>query len=74
MVEEVRLESVYTPKGYREFESLPLRKKEEKLTVNCQLLFFLLHLVKQLVIPIYHMHAVYNMPLIVNNVKSIHLN
>jgi len=30
--------------------------------------------VKQLVIPIYHMHAVYNMPLIVNNVKSIHLN
>ena len=29
MVEEVRLESVYTPKGYREFESLPLRKKRE---------------------------------------------
>lgn len=25
MVEEARLESVYTPKGYREFESLPLR-------------------------------------------------
>lgn len=40
MVEEVRLESVYTPKGYREFESLPLRKKEEKLTVNCQASLF----------------------------------
>ena len=26
VVEEARLESVYTPKGYREFESLPLRK------------------------------------------------
>ena len=25
VVEEARLESVYTPKGYREFESLPLR-------------------------------------------------
>ena len=27
MVEEVRLESVYTPKGYRGFESRPLREK-----------------------------------------------
>ena len=25
VVEEARLESVYTPKGYREFESLPFR-------------------------------------------------
>lgn len=30
MVEEARLESVYTPKAYQEFESLTLRKKSER--------------------------------------------
>ena len=33
MVEEARLESVYTPKGYRGFESLGLRMKTEKFFV-----------------------------------------
>ena len=30
MVERARLESVYTPKGYRGFESLPLRLRPPK--------------------------------------------
>ncbi len=29
VAEEARLESVYTPKGYRGFESLSLRRNEE---------------------------------------------
>ena len=33
MVEGARLESVYTPKGYRGFESLSLRSMEEKFFV-----------------------------------------
>ena len=31
MVEEARLESVYTPKGYHEFESRSLRNKRKSL-------------------------------------------
>ena len=31
VAEEARLESVYTPKGYPEFESRSLRKREESI-------------------------------------------
>ena len=31
VAEEARLESVYTPKAYREFESRSLRKREEPI-------------------------------------------
>ena len=34
VVEGARLESVYTPKGYRGFESLPLRKKSRSNAVG----------------------------------------
>ena len=34
VAEEARLESVYTPKGYREFESRSLRKKNESRKQN----------------------------------------
>ena len=33
VVEEARLESVYTPKGYHEFESRSLRKKRKPLNL-----------------------------------------
>ena len=39
-VEGARLESVYTPKAYRGFESLPLCKKQKSVMVNGALLFF----------------------------------
>ena len=34
MVEEARLESVYTPKGYRGFESPSLRKMKDMKRMN----------------------------------------
>lgn len=42
MVEGARLESVYTPKGYRGFESLSLRENEAQLTVYLLIALFLL--------------------------------
>ena len=38
MVEEARLESVYTPKGYHEFESRSLRNSKCKIRVEVYLL------------------------------------
>ena len=40
VVEEARLESVYTPKGYHEFESRSLRKKKKALELMVQGLSF----------------------------------
>ena len=42
MVEGARLESVYTPKGYRGFESLSLRENEAQLTQFQLVALFLL--------------------------------
>ena len=41
MVEGARLESVYTPKGYRGFESLPLCKKKQSVMLNYGLFLYL---------------------------------
>ncbi len=43
MVEGARLESVYTPKGYRGFESLSLREKSSQFAVFQLIAIFLLH-------------------------------
>ena len=39
VVEEARLESVYTPKGYREFESRSLRNNTLEVDRNFSVLF-----------------------------------
>ena len=41
VVEEARLESVYTPKGYHEFESRSLRKKKREYVASSDVFPFL---------------------------------
>ena len=46
MVEEARLESVYTPKGYRGFESLGLRKCEVAVSFYLIQPFYLIRMLE----------------------------
>ena len=62
MVEEARLESVYTPKGYHEFESRSLRNNvEEAQDISLELLFIFnisVNLANQIVSPMVRKPAI----------------